>query len=323
MTADATERELFAASLRAAVEAHPDDPAALDGALVELGWPDALATDPCLAVSLLFECQGSANATSSALDAVVRTGLGLDAGDGPAVVLPALGRSDPPGRNGRTLSVHGLGTAALPGSGDALVVVTTDGDATAVTVPTGVLSPRAVAGMDPRLGLQRVEADLDAAYPTRALGPGSWPAAVGLARLAVGHELLGAADTILELARVHALDRVQFDRPIATFQAVRHRLADTFVALEGARALLDAAWDDGAPETAAMAKATAGRAARVAVRHGQQVLAGIGFTTEHPFHRHLRRVLVLDELFGSARTLTRELGDHLLGGGALPLPIPL
>ena len=53
--------------------------------------------------------------------------------------------------------------------------------------------------------------------------------------------------------------------------------------------------------TAAMAKAIAGRSARTAARHCQQVLAGIGFTTEHALHRYVRRVLVLDELFGSAR----------------------
>ena len=42
------------------------------------------------------------------------------------------------------------------------------------------------------------------------------------------------------------------------------------------------------------------------------MLAGIGFTTEHPFHRYLRRVLVLDGLLGDARSLTRELGEQLL-----------
>ena len=55
-----------------------------------------------------------------------------------------------------------------------------------------------------------------------------------------------------------------------------------------------------------MAKALAGRGARTAARHCQQVLAGIGFTTEHEFHRYVRRVIVLDQLFGTSRSLTRE-----------------
>jgi alkylation response protein AidB-like acyl-CoA dehydrogenase len=128
---------------------------------------------------------------------------------------------------------------------------------------------------------------------------------------------------MLELAREHALSRIQFDRPIATFQAVRHRLAETLVAIESADALLAAAWEDRSPDTAAMAKALAGRGARVASRHCQQVLAGIGFTTEHPFHRYARRVLVLDELFGSSRTLTKALGAELLTSGRLPAQLPL
>jgi alkylation response protein AidB-like acyl-CoA dehydrogenase len=53
------------------------------------------------------------------------------------------------------------------------------------------------------------------------------------------------------------------------------------------------------------------------------VLAGIGFTTEHPFHRYLRRVLVLDALLGDARTLTKKLGEELLNARRLPPPLPL
>jgi alkylation response protein AidB-like acyl-CoA dehydrogenase len=53
------------------------------------------------------------------------------------------------------------------------------------------------------------------------------------------------------------------------------------------------------------------------------VLAGIGFTTEHEFHRYVRRVLVLDALFGGSRTLTRELGAELLTNQRLPALVPL
>ncbi len=116
----------------------------------------------------------------------------------------------------------------------------------------------------------------------------------------------------------HALDRVQFGRPISGFQAVRHRLAETLVAIEMAEAVLEAAWLDGSPVTAAMAKAVAGRQARTTARHCQQVLAGIGFTTEHPLHLYVRRTLVLDGLLGTAPTLTRALGDDLIASRQLP-----
>ena len=75
--------------------------------------------------------------------------------------------------------------------------------------------------------------------------------------------------------------------------------------------------------SAALAKAIAGRSARTAARHCQQVLAGIGFTLEHPLHRYLRRVRVLDGLFGGTRTLTRQLGEQLLAARGLPPILPL
>jgi alkylation response protein AidB-like acyl-CoA dehydrogenase len=107
------------------------------------------------------------------------------------------------------------------------------------------------------------------------------------------------------------------------FQAIRHRLAETLVAIEAADALLDAAWLDGTAIGAAMAKASAGRAARSAARHCQQVLAGIGFTTEHPLHHYVKRVLVLEQLLGSTRALTRQLGRDVLDTRRLPGLLPL
>jgi alkylation response protein AidB-like acyl-CoA dehydrogenase len=67
-----------------------------------------------------------------------------------------------------------------------------------------------------------------------------------------------------------------------------------------------------------LAKAAAGHAALTAARHCQQVLGGIGFTAEHGLHRHVRRVLVLDGLLGSARELTREAGLLLRREGCAP-----
>ncbi len=128
---------------------------------------------------------------------------------------------------------------------------------------------------------------------------------------------------MLELAREHALDRMQFGQPIAAFQAIRHKLAETLVAIEMADAVLDAAWLDGSPATAAMAKAVAGREARIASKHCQQVLAGIGFTTEHPLHRHVRRTLVLDGLFGTANSITAALDRDVLAERRLPPLLPL
>ena len=164
-------------------------------------------------------------------------------------------------------------------------------------------SDRAGTALDGDLPLRPVPAGRDpvplAAGPTAA------------GRRALGWWLAGTGRAMLSLARSHALDRIQFGRPVASFQAVRHRLAETLIAIEGAEATLLAATDASADDeslSSLLAKAAAGHAALTAARHCQQVLGGIGFTAEHSLHRHVRRALVLDGLLGSSAELTLEAG---------------
>jgi hypothetical protein len=278
---DAEEERLFADALAGALDGAAD----VDAALVGLGWDDALEDDPRVAVSVLFEWQGRAAASSSALHRVMGVALGLDAA---AVVLPMFGSTARP-------TVRGL----------------------ALRAPAG-LDARLVSGLDPALGLFEVSGAI-ALEPVAA----GWDDAIAAGQRALAHELIGASAAMLELAREHALDRIQFGVPIASFQAVRHRLADSLVAVESARGALDAAWEAGSDVDAAVAKAIAGRSARLVARHSQQVLAGIGFTLEHPLHRYVRRVRVLDGLLGDARSLTRALGEQLLRERGLPAILPL
>ncbi|QFG27577.1 acyl-CoA dehydrogenase [Actinomadura sp. WMMB 499] len=158
---------------------------------------------------------------------------------------------------------------------------------------------------------------LDGDLPLRTVADGGDPVPLAAGRRALGWWLTGTGRAMLRLAREHALDRAQFGRPIASFQAVRHRLAETLVALEGAEAALAAPHDPADADLAALlGKAAAGRAALTAARHCQQVLGGIGFTEEHELHRHVRRALVLDGLLGGARELTREAGRILRTEGS-------
>ena len=126
-----------------------------------------------------------------------------------------------------------------------------------------------------------------AGHPVRE-GPlpmARWPTG----RHALGWWLVGSARAMLALARQHALDRVQFGRPIASFQAVRHRLAETLVAIEGAEATLFRPRHRTERAGRLLAKAAAGQAALTTAQHCQQVLGGIGFTDEHDLHRHVKR----------------------------------
>ncbi|OBH62595.1 acyl-CoA dehydrogenase [Mycobacterium colombiense] len=145
-------------------------------------------------------------------------------------------------------------------------------------------------------------------------------AALQAGRRALGWWLVGTSRAMLSLARQHAMDRVQFGRHISSFQAIRHRLAETLVAIEGAEATLQAATECDDPQGLAslLAKAAAGQAALTAARHCQQVLGGIGFTAEHPLHHHIKRSLILDGLLGSSRELTRAAGKAVVAAGSAP-----
>ena len=323
-TLDDAEVDILVTAIRDAAGSRSG--AALDDSLAEIGWSDALASAPRAAAGSLFEAQGAACSTSGALGQLLLTTLGVPEVSA-AVVLPALGSTTPP-TTGHTdaaeVQVRGLGLAGL-GAADSAVLLRAaqDGSLSWATAPVAKLSPRAVQGLDGEAGLFEVDARVDLAGSTWAPLTADWADAVALARLAVGHELVGTMRSMLELAREHALARVQFDRPIARFQAVRHRLAEALVAVEGSSAALDGAWSDRSPTTAAIAKAACGHGAVTVRRHCQQVLAGIGFTTEHDLHRYVRRSMLLDGLFGSARSITAELGAQVLLQRALPRVLPL
>jgi hypothetical protein len=237
------ELALFARGVRHATESASGPE--LDAALLELGWLEALDAHLQATVAVLFEAQGAAHATSSALDRVFARALELEDGADSGVVLPALRSVEPPGtRRDAQWVVRGVALATLASCEEALVTVAVDPSGCGVlAVPLQELGLRRVTGLDPDLGLIEVTGDLDASRRDPG-GPTRWADAVALGQLALGHEMLGAARTMLGLARQHALDRVQFGRAIGTFQAVRHRLADSLVAIEAAAALLDAAWED-------------------------------------------------------------------------------
>ena len=84
-----------------------------------------------------------------------------------------------------------------------------------------------------------------------------------------------------------------------------------------------AAREESNSDTAALAKALAGRSARTVATHCQQVLAGIGFTTEHSFHRFLKRTIALEGLFGSSDEIVLDIGRQLLAKRRVPTLIEL
>ncbi|MFF1925047.1 acyl-CoA dehydrogenase family protein [Streptomyces sp. NPDC058221] len=125
-----------------------------------------------------------------------------------------------------------------------------------------------------------------------------------LACTALAAEQVGAAGRCLELTVGYARDRVQFGRPIGSFQAVKHRLADAYVLVESARSVaLGAAFaadeDPGAlPRAAAVAKSVCSEAFSAVAGEMIQLHGGIGVTWEHDAHRYFKRAHGAGELFG-------------------------
>ena len=319
---DPADRASMEETVRSAI-ADAEGGAAIDGILGQLGWLEMLDAEPPDAIEIVFSALGSTNGTATALDDVVLSALGTKPRSDLAVLLPRFAAWDPPGRiDGEDLYARGLATARAASAHEMLVVCGRASEPWAVTIPMTIAEVDAVRGIDPDAGFHAVRVEGKPAVATR-LAPASWQASVALGRRAVAQQIAGASRAMLALARTHAIERVQFGRPIARFQAVRHRLADALVAVEALEATLTAAREEPNPETAALAKAVAGRTARTVAAHCQQVLAGIGFTTEHPFHRFLKRTLLLEGLFGSADEIVLDVGRRLLAARHVPTLIEL
>lgn len=126
-------------------------------------------------------------------------------------------------------------------------------------------------------------------------------AVTGLALMTVG-----ACQRAFEMAVAYSKERHQFDVPIGSFQALKHKAVDLYTAIERARslgyfaALCIAEGDDRRPLAAAMAKAAAGDAQRLVFRDTIQFFGGIGFTWENDLHLYLRRAKAAELLFGGA-----------------------
>jgi len=129
--------------------------------------------------------------------------------------------------------------------------------------------------------------------------------ALDFGALACSAQLLGAGRALLEASVRHAGLRVQFDRPIGAFQAVKHRLADVAIGLEFARPLLEAAGvalagdEPAAGRDVSAAKVACAEAAHRAARAALQVHGAIGYTAEHELSRFLLQVRALVPAWGS------------------------
>lgn len=158
--------------------------------------------------------------------------------------------------------------------------------------------------------------------PARLIGADGH-AAAGLSRtadttlIALAAEQVGAAQRCLDMAVAYAKDRIQFGRPIGSFQAVKHRCADMLIDIEGARsALVHAVGSvDGydLAIAASVAKIAASEAFLHAALDSMKIHGGIGFTWEHDAHLYVRRAKSAALMFGATDFHAERLAELVAG----------
>ena len=182
-----------------------------------------------------------------------------------------------------------------------VVVAATDGRLSRWTR----FSAQSVATMDPTRRLARVRAE-------QAEDIGADPGIADFAAILLAAEQIGAAERCLELTVEYTKNRAQFGRPIGSFQALKHRMADLYVAVSAARAVVSDACDDPTPTNAATARLAASEALCAVAAEGIQLHGGIAITWEHDMHLYFKRAHGSAQLFGSPREMLRQLESEVL-----------
>ena len=190
----------------------------------------------------------------------------------------------------------------------------------AVAAEAAGLTRRPIETFDATRRLARI--DLDGA-PAQRVGPDGDAThylreVLDLAVTAMAAEQVGGTQACLDAAVEYAKIRVQFDRPIGSFQAIKHKCADLLLDLEAARsaayhaASVAAGEPSAVPAAAAMAAAWCSATFTRAAKENIQIHGGIGYTWEHDAHLYLKRAKASEQLFG-APALHRSRLAELVG----------
>ena len=280
-----------------------------------------LVAAPYLPSVLALGALGSDEARADSNTKEWREALAEGTSVGCVAFAPVSGQVSASGSGEAVRLTGSTGPTVFAPSADVAVVIADSSAVYAVDMRAEV-RPEPVAAMDRTRELGELTFDGTAA---RQIG-GPDAAALLLDRAAtlVSAEMLGAADRVLSMAVDYAKDRVQFGKPIGSFQAVKHMLADALVDVEGMRSTVYyAAWcaaadDRDRPVSASMAKAWCSDASRRVMATGLQVHGGIGFTWEHDMHLYLKRAQLDQVSFGDAAfhrdRIARLLRERLASG---------
>ncbi|WP_425004273.1 acyl-CoA dehydrogenase family protein [Mycolicibacterium sp. S3B2] len=181
------------------------------------------------------------------------------------------------------------------------VVIATDGET--LTRWTEFTAAPSVS-MDPTRRLAVVEAKATATV-------GTDPGLADTAAILLAVEQIGAATRCLDLTVAYTKDRVQFGRPIGSFQALKHRMADLHVAVQSARAVVAEAVADPSPTSAALARLAASEAFSAVAAEAVQMHGGIAITWESDIQLYFKRAHGSAQLLGPPRQQLRRLESEV------------
>jgi len=206
-----------------------------------------------------------------------------------------------------------LGVLGDAGMGEVAVVARAGHGIGAFVVPAGEAGLATLRSLDASRPLSTATLDRVLVPDDRALGePGSAASTLGVSRaieeatVALALETVGTCDALFQMVLTYVKDRKQFGVPIGSFQAVKHKMSNMFLAIERARSLCYfavAAIDEDTPSRAtavSMAKAASDDCQRMVCRDSIQSFGGIGYTWEHDGHLFVKRAETTGALFGGS-----------------------
>ncbi len=288
----------------AVVRAHIEDPSVYEPLWRHLAEYTALGAGPASDLCLFLEQTGYVAAPGPFLATALFTSL--TDGDGDTTGTVAF-LADP--MNPFILEADRVEKIAIVGPGPAMDVLDRD-----------ELRPRLrfVGTVDFSRRVFQLDTD-GLVLPGRPLDAERYAAWRDRAYVSIAAEMVGTARRIFDMALAYAKEREQFDRPIGSFQAIQHKLADMSLALERSTSAVQYAamtCDAAAADRALVchsAKAAAGEAARRILKDGAQIHGGIGYTWEHDLHLYLRRATTDEDMLGTTSWHLDRIADLLIG----------
>jgi len=147
--------------------------------------------------------------------------------------------------------------------------------------------------------------------PQETTDVGADPGLTDTAAILMAAEQIGAATKCLDLTVEYTKDRVQFGRPIGSFQALKHRMADLYVSVQSARAVVNDAIADPSATSAALARLAASEAFSKVAAEAVQLHGGIAITWEHDIQLYFKRAHASAQLLGPPREHLRRLESEV------------